>query len=188
MGGNYCKNIVYDNCTLSRFDAHRGVNGATIRNSTIGIHGLTVIGSGQLLVENSTLYGAYVVTLRQDYGSSWEGEVVVRDCTFIPRWDNIYLVWGSNRGNHNFGYTCYMPERFTFENLTIEDDNRPSSYTGPRVFFNFNSDMLDNSYVEEFPYVTTKQVILKNVTTTSGKDIRLSNNPYMFRNVEVISS
>jgi hypothetical protein len=34
MGSNYSKNLVYDKCTFSRFDAHMGVANATIRNST----------------------------------------------------------------------------------------------------------------------------------------------------------
>jgi hypothetical protein len=46
MGSNYCKNLVFDNCTFSRFDAHMGVANATIRNSTLGHQGINAIGSG----------------------------------------------------------------------------------------------------------------------------------------------
>ncbi len=45
--------------------------------------------------------------------------------------------------------------------------------------------MTDDSYVEKFPYVITKEVILKNVTTASGKELRLSDNPFMFKKVKV---
>ena len=34
MASNYSKNLLYDNCVWSRFDAHMGVANATIRNST----------------------------------------------------------------------------------------------------------------------------------------------------------
>lgn len=57
LGSNYCKNLVYDNCEFSRFDAHKGVANATIRNSKLGHMGINAIGSGTLLVENTTLYG-----------------------------------------------------------------------------------------------------------------------------------
>jgi hypothetical protein len=39
--------------------------------------------------------------------------------------------------------------------------------------------------MEQFPYVKTKEVILRNVTTVSGKSLRLSDNPFMFKDVKV---
>jgi hypothetical protein len=47
--------------------------------------------------------------------------------------------------------------------------------------------MTDESYQEQFPYVLTREVMLNNVSTASGKQLRLSENSYMFRNVQVIS-
>jgi hypothetical protein len=46
--------------------------------------------------------------------------------------------------------------------------------------------MTNDSYHEEFPYVKTREVILRNVTTSSHKDLRLSDNLFMFRDVKVI--
>jgi hypothetical protein len=80
-----------------------------------------------------------------------------------------------------------MPDRITIENLRIDDSNHPEGYQGPAIFGNFNPKMTDDSYVEKFPYMRTREVILRNVTTTSGKDLRLSDNSYMFREVKVIS-
>lgn len=57
LGSNYCKNLAYDNCILSRFDAHMGVANATIRNSTLGHQGINAIGVGTFTVENSTKIG-----------------------------------------------------------------------------------------------------------------------------------
>jgi hypothetical protein len=45
--------------------------------------------------------------------------------------------------------------------------------------------MEDDSYEEKFPYVRTREVILRNVTTASGKALRLSENPFMFKDVNV---
>jgi hypothetical protein len=47
--------------------------------------------------------------------------------------------------------------------------------------------MTDDSYVEKFPYIKTREVILSNVTTASGKAVRISDNPYMFKDVKVIT-
>jgi hypothetical protein len=78
-----------------------------------------------------------------------------------------------------------MPERITIENLRIDDSKHPENYQGPAIFGNFNPDMKNESYVEKFPYVKTKEVILRNVTTASGKALRISDNPFMFKDVKV---
>jgi hypothetical protein len=188
LGSNFCKNIVYDHCIFSRFDAHMGVANATIRNSTLGHQGINAIGCGTFTVENSTVNGSSLINLRSDYGSTWQGELIIRDCVFVPaggRTANASLIGGSYSGQHDFGYTCYMPERITIENLKIDDSKHPEDYQGPAIFANFNPQMTDDSYVEKFPYVKTKEVILRNVTTTSGKALRISNNPYLFKDVKV---
>ncbi len=188
MGSNYCKNLLYDNCTFSRFDAHMGVANATIRNSTLGHMGINAIGTGVLTVENSTIRGRSLINLRSDYGSTWQGEVVIRNCVFVPDGGkpmSASLIGGSNFGQHDFGYTCYMPERIIIETLHIDDSNHLKKYQGPTIFANFNPQMTDDSYQEKFPYVKSKHVVLRNVTTASSKALRLSDNPFMFKDVKV---
>jgi len=190
LGSNYCKNLLYDNCTFSRFDAHKGVANATIRNSTLGHMGINAIGSGVFTVEHTTVRGRSMINLRPDYGSTWQGTFIISDCIFVPaggRPTSASLISGSYSGQHDFGYTCYMPERIVIENLHIEDSNHPDDYDGPAIFANFNRQMTDDSYQEQFPYVKTKEVILRNVTTSSGKALRLSDNHFMFKDVKVIS-
>ena len=188
MGSNYSKNLVLENCTFSRFDAHMGVANATIRNSTLGHMGINAIGTGFFTVENSTIRGRSLINLRSDYGSTWQGEFIIRNCVFVPsggRSVSASLISGSYTGQHDFGYTCYMPEKIIIENLHIDDSNHPKDYKGPTIFANFNSQFTDDSYNEKYPYIKTREVILKDVTIESCMDIRLSDNPYMFRNVEV---
>ena len=188
MGSNYCKNLLYDHCTFSRFDAHMGVANATIRNSTLGHMGINAIGSGIFTVENTTIRGRSLINLRSDYGSTWQGEFIIRDCIFVPagsRPTSANLIGGSNSGQHDFGYTCYMPERIIIENLQIDDSNHPEDYRGPAIFANFNPKMTDDSYQETFPYIRTREVILRNVTTASGKALRISDNPFMFKDVKI---
>ena len=80
-----------------------------------------------------------------------------------------------------------MPERITIENLRVDDAKHPSDYQGPAIFSNFNPKMTGDTYQEKFPYVKTKEVILRNVTTVSGKSLRVSDNMYMFKDVKVKS-
>jgi hypothetical protein len=188
MGSNYCKNLVLDNCTFSRFDAHMGVANVTIRNSTLGHQGINAIGSGTFTVENTTIYGRQLINLRSDYGSTWEGEIVIRNSVFVPaggRATSASLIGGANSGQHDFGYTCYMPQRVTIDTLHIDDSRHPANYRGPAIFGNFNRNFTHASYEEKFPYVLSEEVILRNVTTASGKPLRISDNPFMFRDVKV---
>lgn len=188
LGSNYCKNLLYDKCTLSRFDAHKGVANATIRNSTLGHMGINAIGSGVFTVENTTIRGRSLINLRSDYGSTWQGELIIRNCIFVPaggKPTSASLISGSYSGQHDFGYTCYMPVRITIEDLHIDDSNHPEDYQGPAIFANFNRQMTDDSYQEKFPNVRTREVVLRNVTTSSGKELRLSDNPVMFKDVKV---
>jgi hypothetical protein len=188
MGTNYCKNLVLDGCALSRFDAHKGVANATIRNSTLGYMGVKAIGHGTFLIENTTVHANTFVDFRSDYGSTWRGEFIIRNCVFVPssiRRGSANLFGGSNSGKHDFGYTCYMPERITIDTLQIEDSSHPKDYRGPAIFANFNRSYTKASYKEKYPYIKTKQVVLKNVTTASGKPLRVSDNTVMFKDVKV---
>ena len=189
FGSNYCKNLLYDDCRFSRFDAHMGVANATVRNSVMGHMGMNAIGFGTFLVENTKVYGRSLFNLRSDYGSTWEGEFVVRNCTFVPgRGAKAVgnLVGGSYDGQHDFGYACHMPRRIVVDGLRIEDANHPADYDGPFIFGEFNRKNTSADYVEKFPYHLTEEVVLKNVSTASGKELRTSPNAWMFRDVRVV--
>jgi len=45
--------------------------------------------------------------------------------------------------------------------------------------------LTDDSYREKFPYVKTREVVLRNVTTSSGKTLRISDNTFMFRGIKI---
>ena len=189
FGSNYCKNLLYDDCVFSRFDAHMGVANATIRNSRLGHMGINAIGFGTFLVENSTVCGRSFFNLRGDYGSTWKGEFIVRNCTFRPgNGDGTVctLVVGSSIDWHDFGYPCHMPRRIVFDGLKIDDSRHPAKYDGPRIFGVFNAKNNGPDYVEKYPYHVTEEVVLRNVTTASGKELVLSSSPYMFRNVKLV--
>ena len=189
FGSNYCKNLLYDGCTFSRFDAHMGVANATVRNCELGYMGINAIGFGTFLVENTTVRSHSFFNLRSDYGSTWRGDFIVRNCTFVPRdgkRGTSALVNGSSTDWHDFGYECHMPRRIVFDGLTIDDSNHPDTYNGPFVFAMFNPKNTSADYVEKHPYHVTEEVVLRNVKTASGKPVNLSPNKHMFRNVKVV--
>ena len=120
---NFCKSLSLDHCVLSRFDAHQGVRNVTLTNCEFGHTGVNVVGSGTLRLENCIVHRKSLIALRDDYGSSWEGEIIARNCKLIvpEKAKNVSLLRGSNAGKHDFGYTCYLPARFDIENLVIDD-------------------------------------------------------------------
>lgn len=189
FGSNYSKNITFDAVEFSRFDAHMGVVNATIKNSILGHQGINIIGSGTFLVENTKVYGTNFINLRSDYGSTWEGEVIIRNCEYIPRngiKSDAVLINGSYSGQHNFGYICYMPRKITIDGLVINDSNPVNNYPGPKIFAPFNKEYTSKAYVEQYPYVITKEIEIKNLTIKSGKPYLISNNRFMFRNIKII--
>ena len=185
FGSNLSKNLIFDTVSFSRFDAHMGVVGATIKNSTLGYMGINLIGSGLFLLENTHIHSGSMINLRQDYGSTWQGDIIIRDCIFTPQngaKSDTVLISGQNLGHHDFGYICYMPSKITIEGLTIQDGNPVDDYTGPKIFGTFNQHYTG---VEEHPYVITNEVIIKNIKTQSRKKYVISNNSAMFKNVTV---
>ena len=188
FGSNFSKNITFDAVEFSRFDAHMGVTHATIRNSVLGHMGINLIGTGVFLVENSKVCGSNFINLRSDYGSTFEGEIVIRNCEFLPRngeRSDAVLIGGSYSGQHNFGYPCSMPKKITIDGLIIHDTNTANNYQGPKIFANFNGAYTNENYREQFPYVITEEVIIKDLTIKSGKPLIVSTNLFMFRNVEI---
>ncbi len=127
MGSNFSKNITYDSCYLSRFDAHCGVYNATIKNSTVA--SLRLTGGGDFIIENSTVktkhYGTDTfIMLREDYGSTWRGNIYIKNCLFdniteSRRLECVKLIWAEWR-NHDFGYRTFMPNIFV-DNLKIAE-------------------------------------------------------------------
>jgi hypothetical protein len=188
FASNYCKNILFDNCVFSRFDAHMGVANATIRNCTFGHQGINAIGEGLLLIENTTVHSNRFISLRSDYGSTWNGEIIIRNSVLEPVAGNLSaltIITGENSGQHDFGYTCYMPERLSIENFQIKDAQLGGAYKGTTIFSNFNSKRTDETYVEKFPYVLIKEIILRNISIESGKALRVSDNQFMFKDVKM---
>ena len=188
FGSNYSKNITFDNVEFSRFDAHMGVANATIKNSVLGHQGINIIGCGVFLIENTKVCGRSFVNLREDYGSTFEGELIIRNCEYIPRngaQSDAVLINGSNSSRHDFGYPCYMPEKITIDGLVINDLNPGNNYPGPKIFAPFNNENKSEAFVEKYPYTVTKEVEIKNLTIKSGKSYIISNNQYMFRNVKI---
>ncbi len=155
-GTNYCKNLVYDGCAFSRYDAHQGVLNATIKNSVLGHHGIKLIGNGTALIENTTVLSEHFVDLRADYGSTWDGELIIRNCKFYPTGVIGNIVNAENSEDHDFGYVCHLPEKVEIDGLYVHQIGIT------HIFSVVNPNHLLGSYKAEYPVVPPKEITVKN--------------------------
>jgi hypothetical protein len=194
---NFCKNILLEDCTLSRMDTHMGVSGTyTIRRCTLGHMGLNAIGRGLLTVEDSTLYGRMLVSFRGDYGSTWEGDLVIRNCRWIPACGETcwpHMIGAGNDGMHDFGYPCSMPREITIDGLFVDDRNHSEAYQGMFLFTDPDNahtgdDNVTPAAERPYPYKRSKRVTIRGLSTARGKKTRVSPNDETMKDIVVIQA
>ncbi len=186
IGTNFMKNFLVEDCVLSRVDVHQGISGTyIIRRSTIGHGGINAIGRGKLIVEDSTLHGGNLVSFRNDYGSTWDGEVIIRNCRWIPSGGNPVMFNMQNDGTHDFGYPCSMPRTIRIDGLVVDDAKHPENYQGITFFNDPIGKALDN---RPFPYRLTETIAIRNLKTTSGLPPQISNNIELTKAIKVDSN
>ena len=121
FGTNYCRNLVLEECFLNSFDAHCGLTNVTIRNSTF--EHINCIGNGEAILENVNVYcdgtrGA-AINLRSDYGSTWNGSIIIDGLHYKYIDTSVRLtIIAATYTDHDFGYTCYVPQEFILKNIT----------------------------------------------------------------------
>ncbi|MBQ8381099.1 MAG: hypothetical protein IJY18_04320 [Clostridia bacterium] len=132
MSSNWSRNMVFEGCEINRFDAHRSMWGATIKNTTIG-HTINLVGGGDLYLENVTKLagGAGFIQVREDYGGTYSGNITLVNCEHKAYADYNTMRGGSlntesfrgtvqlisvgySRDQYgyfdwDFGYDSYMP-------------------------------------------------------------------------------
>ena len=175
---NHCKNLSMERCRISRFDAHMGVENVTLKDCVFGHMGVRCVGFGRMYMEGCEVHYNSFILLRDDYGASWDGEMVVKDCIHRPYFGSpdMTVIDGANNGDHNFGYTCRLPQSIQLHNLLIDDIWVEATY--PVYLFGTFSRNAHASGLEPYPIKGT--VLLDNVRTSSGKAIGLSRNPDLF--------
>ena len=180
QGSNRSKNITYENSLLSRFDAHIGVRNAHIINSSL--QSFRIIGGGDIVVENCHVYSNLLLGLREDYGSTWHGNIVVKNVTLhnTKPCAFLYALWY----NHEFGYQTYMPETIIIDNFSITEGDTVSLITEPFIEQSKNI-MLDE--IDGKPNVNKmippKKIIIRN--NKSGLKYILPDSDF-FKDTEII--
>ena len=118
-GTNLCKNLTYEDCELTRFDAHKGLYNGKIINSKVAIVNLT--GGGDFLIEDSEIIYHYFFRMRTDYGATFRGTVTIKDTTLTTN-SSTPAVCAMLWTNHDFGYGCYFPN-IELDNIKLNSKN-----------------------------------------------------------------
>ena len=163
MGSNYSKNIRYENCRLSRLDAHCGVYNVSLKDCEVVY--ISVVGGGTLTVEDTTVYNDTLIQLRGDYGSTWKGDIIVKNVTLHNIEDAVF--YNASWTNHNYGYTTYFPKNLTIDGLTIYRGNTMSIFPA-NLINSINAGDIGAEYYgdvkNENPMVPPESIVIKNNT------------------------
>lgn len=168
---NFIKNVLVEDCVLSRMDVHMGVSGGyVIRRTTLGHQGLKAIGRGQLLLEDSAVHADSLIEFRSDYGSTWNGDVIVRHSRWVLPADvraRPAVFSMQNDGQHDFGYPCSMPRTILIDGLLIDDRALKAKGSTAGVAL-FSDPAGKTEGPRPFPYRLTEQLVVRGVKTASG--------------------
>lgn len=168
MGTNFCKDVTILDCEISRFDAHCGVTNCTIRRSRFGYAGLNLIGFGKFILEDSYVNAPQMLTLRSDYGSSFNGEVIIKNCVWRPLFNrNLNVIFAYNSADHYFGYDSVMSKSIEIDGLTIDDahiDEDKTLCVLPDYDASFEKD-------KPHKYILPEKITIKNTKALSGRTI-----------------
>ncbi|MBQ2737060.1 MAG: hypothetical protein IJF38_00080, partial [Clostridia bacterium] len=187
MASNFSRNMTFKSCSMSRFDAHCGFWNCDLIDCEFGLW-INVVGGGQLNIIGTTRHtGDSFIHLRGDYGATFEGDLLIKDCVFLAAnnynseqggsYDQnstssvAYIIkssvtnglyaagtrFESDFYTWDFGYRCYLPKTITIDNLKTGDTSV--------VIFN---EILDPHFVKQNEtddvYVITEKIIFKNMS------------------------
>ena len=180
MGSSGCKNLAYIDSTLARLDAHAGMYNAKIINSKVWTIALS--GGGTLEVINSHVYCGSLIEMRSDYGSSWDGKIIVKDVTM--HCDTSPTLFHCGWYNHNFGLETHIPEEIIIDGLKLTTPNDVNIFPAKYI------EQISFAHLDEIdgkPNVnkTTppKRIVIKN--NKNGYKFKMPDTEF-FRNTELI--
>ena len=131
-GTNYCKNMIYEDSRINRYDAHQGVVNGRITNCEVA--SVRLIGGGDMLIEKTKIYcNSHVspIQLREDFGATFRGTLTVKDSELVDgrgRGSNPSSILVAQSSNWDFGYDTFFP------NIVIDNLKLPSSSEIPLLY------------------------------------------------------
>ena len=176
-GSNYTKDITYEDCRLNRIDAHCGVHNLTINNCQIGDKGICVVGSGTLNISNTTSVATNAfITLRDDYGSTWDGKIYIKECSYttseMSKLIDFKVRYNNGKILHDYGYNKVLPSIY-INNLFINDEKMLDSSSKFYIFYNStNVTGQGGENLIKSGYQLPSEIIVEEYKTQTGRVIK----------------
>ena len=120
FGASLFKDVSIDNCVLNGLDIYFHAWDISINNSKIGEKGVSLTGGGKLNIEDTTIYASVLVNFRQDYGSTWEGDIRIRGCRLAVPANTITSVLKFNPKSVDYGYKVYFGKSVVVEDVSLD--------------------------------------------------------------------
>lgn len=185
---NFARNLTLEDCVFSRFDAHEGVYNVTIKGCTFGHQGIRFVGFGEALIEDTTVRAANFVLLRNDYGSTLEGKLTIRNCRFEPQtelYSKSELIRAINDCDHDYGYPCHFPT-LEIDGLFIDDTRATTGYKGIYILPTYTERYDFANAPDKTRYHTPEQITLRGIVTASGKPYQICRRSILFADTKII--
>lgn len=185
---NFARNITLEDCALSRFDSHRGVYNVAIKNCTFGHQGIRFTGFGIFTIEDTTVRSSSFLLLRNDYGSTFDGKIVITDSRFEPQtelYSTSELFRARNDCTHDYGYLCHFPE-IEVNGLFIDDRNASTGYKGIYILPAYTDKPYYASAKDSTRYHTPETITLRGIVTASGKPYQICRKNNLFTETKII--
>lgn len=180
IGTNRCRDLCFEDCVMSRFDAHTGVTNCVLRRCTLGHQALNAIGFGTLTVEDCHIHGWNLICLRPDYGSTWDGDFVIRNCVWHPMAAGRPLFYAENDGHHDFGYECTMTRNIFIDGLEIQQEEADDSTL--YVFTDYLGSNPAPEAERKLKPHEPESIIIRNFRT--NRAVELCPNPQLLKNTK----
>ncbi len=149
--------------TINRMDAHRGITDLYIEDTVFGQKGLTLIGQGDFYAEDIVFDQAVqILSLRQDYGASWDGDMYFKNVTANLPESVDFLIYAYNTQNWNFGSRSYFPNLY-IDGLHLSSDCTASLVLLQTVDVTNNPSYFDTSDPDNL-YYFKGDIQIKNIT------------------------
>ncbi len=198
IASNFCKNILLEDCTLSRMDTHMGVSGTyTIRRCTLGHMGLNAIGRGLLTVEDSTLYGRrpgqFPQRLWQHLGGRPRHPQLPLD-SGLRRHDLAAHDRRAQRRHARFRLSLlhapgdHHRRAVRRRHAIIPKTTRACTSSPIRTTCTLVTKVVAPTAERPFPYERCQKVRVRGLTTASGKKPQVSPNAEMQKSIVVVEA
>ncbi len=182
-GTNYCKNMDFIDCKLTRYDAHASVTNGKISGGEIAI--IRLIGGGDFIIEDVKIWPrnntVAPIQLREDYGASFNGTVTIKNVTIATAWGKpISSLISAPASCWDMGYKTFFPN-IIVDNLTIEGTKGKSdvvnlvamSSTGTdnayRDFLRVDASNPNSPFRMTYKTTDAEAYIAKHITAEDGK-------------------